>query len=332
MIALSLRDLRYLVAVADHGHFGRAAGTCAVSQPALSAQIKKVEDVLGVTVFERTNRRVLVTPIGRAVVEQARVVLEEAGKLSDLARAAREPLAGPFHLGVIATLGPYLLPHLLAPLRRAFPGLGLALREGVTEDLLTELGTGALDAVLAALPIADPGLETTPLFFEPFVLAIPRGHPLAGHRGLTPAVLRAEEMVLLEDGHCLRDQALEVCPRGRRQPLHPLQATSLETLRHLVASGAGYSLLPRLAVTADRRVDTLLAYREFTGEPPGRTIALVWRRRSSRRTDVDALAAFIRKHLPRRVTVVADERSPTVTARARRRGRPRTVDAGERGR
>lgn len=292
---LSLRDLEYVVAVAEHGHFGRAAGACAVSQPALSTQIKKVEEVLAVRLFERTRRGVLVTPIGGEIVAQARAVLQGVRQLSEIAAGRQEPLVGPFRLGVIATLGPYLLPHLLGPLRRRFPRLELFLREGLTQALLQELRSGALDAVLAATPVADPALAVEPLFDEPFFLALPAGHALDRKRSLATADLRADEMVLLEEGHCLRDQALALCPgeRGRRPRL---QATGLETLRHLVAMGAGYSLIPSLAATQD--LGGLLRYRRLGRPSPGRTIALVWRRQSTRGADIASLSRLVREHLP----------------------------------
>lgn len=292
---LTLRDLEYLVAVADHKHFGRAANACHVSQPALSAQIRKTEDFLGMQVFERNNRSVTVTPEGMPVVERARVVLEEAGKIAALAGSAREPLSGPFRLGAIATIGPYLLPHLLMPLKKSFPSLELLLREGLTEQLLGELKAGQLDAVIASDTFSDPTVRMIPLFFEPFTAAIPAEHPLAKKRVIHRRDLRAEEMVLLEDGHCLRDQTLNICPENRRGHIRKYHATSIETLRHLVAAGAGYTLIPQLAVRDDRRLKALIRYRGFEGKPVGRNIILVCRASFSRMADIEALAAFIRQ-------------------------------------
>ncbi len=297
--ALSLRDLEYVTALAQHRHFGRAARACGVSQPALSAQIRKVEDVLGVTLFERSKRRVLVTAVGAQAAEQALSVLAEARKLFDLAQGGREPLHGPFAVGVIATLGPYLLPYVLGPLRRGFPRLDLHLREGLTSELVEELRAGRLDAVLCAAPIADPALATETLFREPFVLAAPARHPLARKPGVSVRDLRADEMVLLEEGHCLREQALDVCPRGRERATAPrLQATGLETLRHMIASGAGYSLIPALAaVPATLR--GMVRYRRLAAPAPGRTLVVAWRRRSSHPADAAALAAVVRASVPR---------------------------------
>jgi LysR family hydrogen peroxide-inducible transcriptional activator len=291
---LTLRDLEYLVSVADHEHFGKAAAACHVSQPALSAQIRKVEDIVAVQLFERSNRSVAITPQGRAVVAQARVVLEEARKIGEVAGKAQRPLTGSLRLGLIATVGPYLMPHLLPPLRKAFPKLDLYLREGLTEQLLGELKAGQLDAVIASDTFSDPTLRVLPLFFEPFVLAVPRGHPLSSKPRISGRDLRGEEMILLEDGHCLRDQTLDICPANRRGRIRQFQATSLETLRHLVATGSGYTLIPELAVREDRQLKSLIKYRRFEDKPVGRNIILTCRTRFSRMADIDALAEFIR--------------------------------------
>lgn len=292
--ALTLRDLEYLVAVADHEHFGKAATAAHVSQPALSGQIKKVEDFLGVQLFERSNRRVAITPIGEQVVEQARVVLEEAHKIAELVRSDNEPLTGGLRLGAITTLGPYYLPHVLAPLRKRFPKLVLHLREGMTDNLLADLRAGALDAVLASPTAAfDDSLRVLPLFIEPFLLAAPKSHALAKKVGLRALDLRAADMVLLEDGHCLKDQTLAICPANRRGNIQQYHATGLETLRHLVASGLGYTLIPYLAAKEDPRLKNLICYRRFDGKPLGREIALVARKRFARMHDIEALAAHL---------------------------------------
>jgi LysR family hydrogen peroxide-inducible transcriptional activator len=298
---LTLRDLQYLVAVADHRHFGKAAAASHVSQPALSAQIRKIEDVVGVQLFERTNRSVAITPAGQQVATQARVVLEEAAKIGELTRAAHEPLAGSLRLGAIATVGPYLMPHLLAPLRKAYPKLELFLQEGLTDHLLASLRSGQLDAVIASDTFEDPALRAIPLYYEPFILAVPRGHPLGVKEQLGRRDLNSEHMILLEDGHCLRDQALDICPANRRGRVRQFYATSLETLRHLVATGAGYTLIPALAVRNEKELKPLVRYRHFEDKAVGRKIILTCRRRSARMADIDALAEFIRRHLPREV-------------------------------
>src|SRR6476646_2671707 len=208
---LTLRDLEYLVSVADHEHFGKAAAACHVSQPALSARIRKVEDIVGVQLFERSNRSVAITPHGRAVVDQARVVLEEAQKIAEITGKVQRPLGGSLRLGLIATVGPYLMPHVLPVLRKAYPKLELYLREGLTEQLLGELKAGQLDAVIASDTFSDSTLRVLPLFFESFVLAVLRGDPRSSKPKISGRDLRGEEMILLEDGHCLRDQTLDIC-------------------------------------------------------------------------------------------------------------------------
>lgn len=299
--ALTLRNLEYIVAVAEHGHFGRAAEACQVSQPALSAQIQKVEESLEVQIFERTKRAIHLTTIGSEVVEQARIVLQEAGKLVEIVAQRKEPLTGLFRLGVIATLGPYLMPHLLWPLRRKFPELELVLVEGLTDGLLEQLLEGRLDAVLASLPIKEEAFVTEPLFVEPFNLVVPSGHPLAKVSNLHPDKLVADEMILLEDGHCLRDQAMEFCQERSRPQRNRFQATSLETLRHMVASGAGYTLFPVLAVDSSEKLKGLIQYRPFKRSVPGRVVALVQRRNGGTAGDAEALSKFIRENLPPKV-------------------------------
>lgn len=296
---LTMRDLEYLLGLARHLHFGRAAEACHVSQPALSAQIRKIEDMLGFRVFERTNRRVAMTDRGRLVVRQAQVVLEEAQKIAAVAdeHASGVEPRGLFRIGSIVTLGPYYVPHFLAPLRKAFPALQPVMREGLTEELLTELRAGELDLVLAARTFDESGLRIFELFDEPFVLAVPREHRLARKPNLSVSDLQASEMVLLEDGHCLRDQALAICPPNRRGRIRQYHATSVETLRHLVASGMGYTLIPALAVQPERQMKGLLKYRHFRN-PVGRTIVAVCRERHPRMPEVEQITGFLRKHPP----------------------------------
>lgn len=303
---LTLRDLQYLVAVSQFLHFGKAAQSCRVSQPALSVQIKKLEEQLQVPLFERSNRSVALTAVGRAIVEQAKTVLDEAAKLAELAQGVRGPLTQTLKLGAIATLGPYYIPYLLGPLKKSFPQSKLLIREGLTDELLSELKAGTLDAVLASPPF-DHGqsLHVIPLFDEPFVLATPKLHPLSKKDRLRPGDLKASEMVLLEDGHCLKDQSLELCTIGKKGSVQEFQATSLETLKHLVAEGLGYTLIPALAAKSDAKLDQLIEYRDFASSGVGRTIALVSRGRSGRMSDVEALASFIRKHVPQRCYPIA---------------------------
>jgi LysR family hydrogen peroxide-inducible transcriptional activator len=293
--SLGLRDLEYVVAVASHGNFGRAARSCNVSQPALSGQIKKLEEHLGVRLFERTKRSVLVTPVGQRFVAQAHAVLDGAQALLDIAQR-RELLSGSLWLGAIATLGPYLFPRVLGPLRRRFPRVELHLREGLTRDLVHDLKSGRLDAALLGTPVEDETLDSATLFREPLLLAAPAQHPLARKRAVAVADLRSSEMLALEDGHCLRDQTLEACQADAWRLDPRLQASSLETLRLLVASGVGYTLVPALAARAPAlTMGRLVRYRHLRHPAPKRTIALVWRRSLPRTRDVAALAEVIRR-------------------------------------
>ena len=292
---LSLRDLEYAVAVAEHRHFGKAAEQCGVSQPSLSAQVRKLEDLLGIALFERTSRRVLPTAQGEAVIQQARTVLEEARRLIALARGAEGTLSGALALGAIQTLGPYLFPHILPPIRRAFPDAQLNLAEGRTEGLLADLREGRLDGVFLSLPIDDERFTVEELFFEPLLLAYPAGHPLDALPAVTLADLDPADLVLLEEGHCLRDQALTFCGMLGRGARH---ATGLETLRHMVAAGAGYTLMPFLAVKDQTDMGGLIAYRPFERDPPGRRVGLAWRRSDPRGAGFRALATLIRENAP----------------------------------
>lgn len=307
--ALSLRDLEYVVAVAELRHFGRAAERCAVSQPSLSAQIRKLEESLGLSLFERTSRKVLLTPRGEAIVAQARVVLEEARRLLALADGSGGALTGRLRLAAIHTLGPYLFPHILPAMRDAWPDLSLTLSEGRTDSLLEELRDGRLDAVLLALPVETDGLVTEPLFFEPFLLAHPAGHRLCSSPTLSLNDLDPAELLLLEEGHCLRDQALAACGLSARGG--GVHATGLETLRHMVAAGAGCTLMPLLATQGEAgrtaSVGGLVEYRPFDGaaggssnnsDLPGRVIGLVWRASDPRDRGLRDLAALLRRGMP----------------------------------
>ncbi len=298
---MNLRDLKYLVALADSGNFARAADACHVSQPTLSTQVKKLEDELGVQLFERTSKRVVPTAAARDVIAQARVVLAEAEQLRALARGAADPFSGALRLGVIPTLGPYLVPYLLPKIRGTYPKLRLYLREALTAELLAQVRAGKLDACLVALPIADQGLETEPVFREPFLAALPASHPLAKKKKLRQSDLTGEQILLLEEGHCLRDQTLAVCG-ARRGAEDDYPATSLETLRQMVAAGVGITLMPALATRASAIGKRLLVFRPFSDSTPNRLIALVWRRGYARTAVMHALAELTRGALPATVT------------------------------
>jgi LysR family hydrogen peroxide-inducible transcriptional activator len=275
---MNLRDLQYLVAVADHRHFGKAAEACFVSQPTLSAQIKKLERELGVELFERHPRQVLLTEAGAQIVERARGMLSTAADIDDIARRAKDPEAGTVRLGLIPTLAPYLLAHVVAPLRQRFPHLELLLVEDKTEVLHQQLREGRLDAAVLALPLSDDQLHEEFLFAERFVLAVPSGHALGARAEVGTDVLAGEPVLLLEEGHCLRDQALSVCHLAGATERSDFRATSLETLRQMVAAGVGITLLPELAVASPVSPTTHLTVVPFAAPAPQREVGMVWRR------------------------------------------------------
>ncbi len=278
---MNLRDLRYLVALAEHRHFGRAAAASFVSQPTLSTQIRKLEDELGVALIERAPRRVMLTPIGREVAERARRILSEVNELRETAQRSRDPEAGTVRLGIFPTLGPYLLPHVVSQVRERFPKLELLLVEEKTEVLLHQLREGRLDAAILAMPLHDDQLHVEFLFEEPFLMAVPTGHPLAAREAISLGDLGKESLLLLEDGHCLREQALDVCHLAGAGEKSGFRATSLETLRQMVAAGVGITLLPKLAVAPPIPASHDIALLPFRAPPPHRRIAMVWRRSSA---------------------------------------------------
>ena len=278
---INLRDLHYLVALADLRHFGRAAEACFVSQPTLSTQLKKLEEELAVTLIERSSRQVMLTDIGREIAERARLVLREADQIRELAKRTRDPEAGTVRLGVFPTLGPYLLPHVVPRVRQRFPQLTLLLTEDKTEALLRGLREGRLDAAVMAWPVHDAQLAHADLFEEDFLLALPIGHPLGKRKRIEVSALSRSELLLLEDGHCLREQALDVCQMAGAIETRGFRATSLETLRAMVAAGVGITLLPALAVAPPVPTSEHLQLLRFSGDVPHRRIALFWRRSSA---------------------------------------------------
>ncbi|AGM41753.1 LysR family transcriptional regulator [Spiribacter salinus M19-40] len=297
MTNINFRDLRYLVAVADHQHFGRAAAACFVSQPTLSTQVKKLEEYLGVQLVERTSKKVIVTPVGRMVSERARQVLNEVDDIVDVARAAGDPMAGDLRLGIIPTLGPYLIPHLFPVLQAEYPRLKVLLHEERTSGLIDRLREGSLDAAIMGAPIPDDALIPQPLFQEPFQVALPAGHSLAAQATIERADLGAVPMLLLEEGHCMRDQALDFCSTVGAQQQQDFRATSLETLRQMVATGAGVTLLPTLAVDPASAAREHIAVRPLAGAPPVRELAVYRRRGCAREPVISALAELI-QNLP----------------------------------
>jgi LysR family hydrogen peroxide-inducible transcriptional activator len=293
---MTLQELRYLVALADCGHFGQAAEACFVSQSTLSTGLKKLEDFLGVIVFDRSLKRVTPTPIGREIVESARRIVDEAARIRELASYAQDPMDRTLHLGVIPTLGPYYLPHVITRVREAYPKLRLLLREEMTPHMLAHLAEGKLDAGLLALPIDDPSLEVAPLFVEPFLAAVPAGHALARYKTVNIDELAAAGLLLLEEGHCLRDQALAACHlQGIKS--EEIRATSLETLRQMVAMGLGVTLIPALAGGGSLSGEQVVL-KPVAKPGAARSIGLVWRRRSPMSASIERLAETLAGKLP----------------------------------
>ena len=299
---MNLRDLKYLVALADLRHFGKAADACFVSQPTLSTKIRKLEDELGVALVERAPRKVMLTAAGQDVVLRARRIVAEVEQMKESARRSRDPESGSMRLGVFPTLGPYLLPHIVPQLRERFPQLELLLVEEKSDVLLQRLRDGKLDAALLALPVHDEQLHAELLFEEPFVFAAPQRHPLAARASVSMAQLSDETLLLLEDGHCLRDQALDVCRLSGANEKSGFRATSLETLRQMVAAGVGVTLLPALSVHAPVAQPPNIRVVPFRKPAPSRRIALVWRKSSALdgflHTLADAIGPLARAQLP----------------------------------
>ena len=299
---MNLRDLKYLVALADLRHFGKAAEACFVSQPTLSTQIRKLEHELGVALVERAPRKVMMTAAGQDVVLRARRIVAEVEQMKEGARRSMDPESGSLRLGVFPTLGPYLLPHLVPQLRERFPRLELLLVEEKSDVLLQRLREGKLDAALLALPLHDDQLHAELLFEEPFVFAAPHQHPLAAEKALSMSQLSNETLLLLEDGHCLRDQALDVCRLAGAQEKSGFRATSLETLRQMVAAGVGVTLLPALSVHETIAQSPNIRLVPFHAPAPSRQIALVWRKSSALdgflHTLADAIGPLARAQLP----------------------------------
>jgi LysR family hydrogen peroxide-inducible transcriptional activator len=290
---MNLRDLRYLVALADLRHFGRAAAHCAVSQPTLSAQLKKLEDYLGIALIERQPRNVSLTPIGEQIVERARRVLQDSNDIIDIARASRDPLAGSLRIAMIPTLGPYLLPLLAPKLRKRLPKLQLMLYEYQTAVLVEQLKSGELDLGILALGVDIDGLESQELAHESFTVALPANHPLTKKASFKMEDLDDATLLLLADGHCLRDHALQVCSRIKVHEAGDFRATSLETLRQMVAAGHGITLLPELATRGPFAASKNPVIRPFAKPAPYRVIGAVWRKSSTRLPAIEAVCRIV---------------------------------------
>ncbi len=287
---MNLRDLQYLVAVADVRNFSQAADKCFVSQPTLSNQIRKLEETLGITLFERNNKRVIPTETGEQIVALARKVLHQVDTMHDVAKSSKDPLAGKFRLGAFPTLSTYIFPTLVPKITATLPQLKLVLIEEKTQQLLERLKRGELDAALLALPIHDDQLEVRTLFDDEFLLATPATHALAKQKQVTQHNISGEKLLLLEEGHCLRDQALAVCQLAGSEEEQDFRATSLETLRQMVKAGTGITFMPHIAIHPDERD---ICYIPFKKPAPHRTIGLVWRKTSVRRAVIEKILPLL---------------------------------------
>jgi LysR family hydrogen peroxide-inducible transcriptional activator len=278
---MNIRAMQYLVTLADLRHFSKAAERCFVSQPTLSTQIRKLEEELGVQLVERSPRHVMLTPVGEEVVARCRGILAEVDAMKAIARRAVDPEGGLLRVGIFPTLAPYLLPHVIPNLRRQFPKLTIRLFEEKTEDILDMLVQGRLDAGVLALPVGSDQIIARELFEEPFVVAMPEGHPLSQKAKLTMSDLEEQELLLLEDGHCLREHALEVCQMAGAHEKLDFHATSMETLRQMVAANTGITLMPVLSVKPPVAPTENLITRPFSNQGPTRKIAMIWRKSSA---------------------------------------------------
>lgn len=287
---MNLRDLRYLVAVADLRSFIQAADQCFISQPTLSTQIKKMEESLGVQIFERTNKKVLPTELGERIVASARRILLEIDVIQQLAANAQDPLSGNFRLGAFPTLSTYIFPGLVPKIKQALPKLRLILIEEKTDALIAQLRQGQLDAALLALPIHDDYLESRTLFEDDFFLAVASDNPLAKRQTVSPSDLFQQQLLLLDEGHCLRGQALQICQLNHAEEQHDVRATGLETLRQMVRAGTGITLMPKIAI---HEHEESIRYIPFEAPVPKRTIGLFWRKTSARIELLDAITKLM---------------------------------------
>lgn len=297
---MNIRDLKYLVALADHGHFGLAAEASFVSQPALSMQLKKLENTLGIQLVERTNKSVLLTETGKLITEQARDILARVEDMKETAKQASDPLSGALQMGIIPTLAPYLLPHIIPGLTTSFPRLSIYLVEDQTKRILARLKEGKLDCAIIALPIHDDAdFASLPLFSENFRLAVSKNHAFSERKAVTTADMKNKKLLLLEEGHCLRDNALDFCFQIDASEAKGFNATSLETLRHMVASNIGMTLIPELAC----RSNDGISYLPFTDPKPARIIGLIWRATSVKKTLFTQLAEKIKGEMANQPSV-----------------------------
>lgn len=296
---MTLSELRYIVAVARERHFGRAARSCFVSQPTLSVAVKKLEEELDVTIFERGSNEVVLTPIGKKIVDQAQLVLESAGKVKQIAQSGGNHLSEPLRVGVIFTIGPYLLPHLIPILREQVPEMPIIVEEGFTADLRVKLKQGSLDLIIVSNPFDEPGVDTQVVYNEPFVVVVPISHAIASKDTVRSNDLKNETVLLLGQGNCFRDQVLSECPSCKAGGEHDelqksLESGSIETIRHMVASGVGVTVLPCTAAGAEEYSRRLLSVKRFKDITPTRDVILAWRKGFPRGRAVDAVSQAVK--------------------------------------
>ena len=318
---MNLRDLKYVIAVAETHHFGKAAERCFVSQPTLSGQIKKLEEELGVAIFERTSRSVEITPVGEVILAHARQMMEQADAIEQLARAQQDPLAGPLRVGAIPTLSPYLMPLILLPLKKQHPQMKLVLAEELTDILLERLRNHEIDAALLATPVEEQGLVSVPLFDEPFWVAYPRKHRFYTKEKVTLRDLETENLLLLSEGHCLAKQAMDVCRIKSREDqgeMADLRASSLETLIQLVRAGFGITLVPALAMQGAWVTGSGVVAQPLTIADASRRVSLVYRQSFPRMPALQTLAEIILEHLPNTVARISARKTAPKKARAKK--------------
>ncbi|NOY15814.1 MAG: LysR family transcriptional regulator [Gammaproteobacteria bacterium] len=298
---MTLTELRYIVAVARERHFGRAAAACFVSQSTLSIGVRKLEDELGMPLFERSRNEVMLTEKGEEIVEQAQRVLEEIEVIRQMAESGKGPLVGALRIGAIYTIGPYLFPGLIPVLHEQAPGMPLVVQENYTANLTVLLKQGQLDVIIISYPYEEPGIETLPLYDEPFVVVVPSAHPWAGKKTISREILPEENIMLLGAGNCFRDQVLDFCPdclQASQKDIglqQTLEGSSLETIRHMVMSGIGISIFPVTAAGAHEYSHRLLAVKRLSGKQPLRRVALAWRKSFPRRLAIETLTMAIRQ-------------------------------------
>jgi LysR family transcriptional regulator, hydrogen peroxide-inducible genes activator len=305
---MTLTELRYIVAVSQKSHFGKAAQSCFVSQPTLSIAVKKLEEELDVRLFERSSKNeVRITEIGQQIINQAYIVMQEAQILTEIAQQGKDPLSGQFRLGVIYTIGPYLLPGLIPKLNEIAPNLRLIIEENFTANLFHSLKQGALDAIVISLPFEEAGIETAPLYEEPFIVALPCNHEWQNLDQIPHKDLASQDLMLLGAGHCFRDQVIRACPNcmsGSSELTRTFEGGSLETIRHMVAAGTGITVLPRTSIIHDQRMDSLIKIKPFKDPSPSRTVAIAWRKHYPRKEAIHTIRETIQGSPLEGVTII----------------------------